>query len=161
MKEIFITQIQTHEKLIFKICHFYSNNEADKQDLYQEIVFQLWKSFPNFRQESKFTTWLYQVAINTAIAGLRKEKRHIQTYEVNDLSKEIEDVNADAGKEELCSAMYAAIAQLNKIEKAIVILYIEGKTYAEMEEILGINGRTLRVKMNRIKEKLRDLTKNI
>ena len=161
MKEIFINQIQKHEKLIFKICHFYSNNEVDTQDLYQEILFQLWKSFSTFREESKFTTWLYQVAINTAIAGLRKDKKHIQTYEVNDLSKEIEDVNAAAGNEELCKAMYAAIEQLNKIEKAIVVLYIDGKTYAEMEEILGISGATLRVKMNRIKEKLRNLTKNI
>ncbi len=161
MKEIFINQIQKHEKLIFKVCHFYSNNEVDKQDLYQEILFQLWKSFPTFREESKFTTWLYQVAINTAIAGLRKEKKHIRTYEVSDFYKEIEDVNTGAGKEELCSAMYAAIEQLNKIEKAIVVLYIDGKTYVEMEEILGINGPTLRVKMNRIKEKLRNLTKNI
>ena len=161
MKEAFLTQIQLHEKQIYKICHFYANNVADMQDLYQEILLQLWKSYPNFRGESKFNTWLYQVAINTAITRLRKDKKHIRVYNMDHLSAEVENEVADANKEELYDTLYAAVEQLNEIEKAIVLLFIDGKTYAEMETILGISEPTLRVKMNRAKEKLRQLTKNI
>ena len=161
MKEVFLKQIQLHEKQIYKICHFYANDVADIQDLYQEILLQLWKSYPNFRGESKFNTWLYQVAINTAITRVRKDKKHIRVYNMDHLSKEVENEVADANREELYDTLYAAVAQLNEIEKAIVLLFIDGKTYAEMETILGITEPTLRVKMNRAKEKLRQLTKNI
>ncbi len=78
MKESFLKQIQLHEKQIYKICHFYVDKETDRQDLYQEILLQLWKSYPNFRGESRFNTWLYQVAINTAITRLKKDKKHLQ-----------------------------------------------------------------------------------
>ncbi len=128
--------------------------------MFQEILIQLWKSFTGFRGEAKFSTWLYQVAINTAIAGLRKGKKHIQSYDPNSVPKEISDTNSYIQKEEMYAEMYAAIEQLNKIEKALVMLYLEGKSYAEMEEILGVNENTLRVKMNRAKEKLRQLVKN-
>ena len=161
MKELFLQQIQLHEKLIYKICHFYANNEADRQDLYQEILIQLWKSFPKFRGESGFNTWLYQVSINTAITGLKKEKKRSQLHCSGGIPKEVEDLSFGAVKEPLYNAMYAAIEQLNEIEKAIVVFFIDGKTYAEMEKILGIAEPTLRVKMNRIKQKLRELTKNI
>jgi len=161
MKEAFLTQIQLHEKQIYKICHFYATNKADMQDLYQEILLQLWKSYPNFRGESKFNTWLYQVAINTAITRLRKDKKNIRVYDMDHLSAEVQNEVADANKEELYHTLYAAVEQLNEIEKAIVLLFIDGKTYAEMEAILGISEPTLRVKMNRIKEKLRQLTKSI
>jgi len=160
MKELFLQQIQLHEKTILKICHFYTNTDADRQDLYQEILVQLWKSYPRFRGESSFNTWLYQVAINTAITGLKKDKKQIRAYDINRFSKEIAEADF-AEHEQLYKAMYTAIEQLNAIEKAIVVLFIDGKTYADMEKILGINEPTLRVKMNRIKEKLRQLTKNI
>jgi RNA polymerase sigma-70 factor, ECF subfamily len=161
MKELFLQQIQLHEKLIYKICHFYANNEADRQDLYQEILIQLWRSYPKFRGECSFNTWLCQVAINTAITGLKKEKKHTQMYDLRGIPKEVEDLSFGTGKEPLYNAMYAAIEQLNEIEKAIVLFFIDGKTYAEIEKILGITEPTLRVKMNRIKQKLRELTKNI
>lgn len=161
MKEAFLKHIQSHEKQIYKICHFYADNEADRQDLYQEILLQLWKSYPNFRGESRFNTWLYQVAINTAITRLKKDKKQIPLYNLDHLSIDVQNENANINNEELFEELYAAIEQLNEIEKAIVLLYIDGQTYAEMEEILGIKEPTLRVKMNRIKEKLRQLTKNI
>ncbi len=161
MKEQFLKQIQLHEKQIYKICHFYADNEADRQDLYQEILLQLWKSYPNFKGESRFNTWLYQVAINTAITRLKKDKKHLQLYGLDHVSLYAEPENANINNEELFEELYIAIERLNEIEKAIVLLFIDGQTYAEMEEILGIKESTLRVKMNRIKEKLRQLTKNI
>jgi RNA polymerase sigma-70 factor, ECF subfamily len=127
--------------------------------LYQEILIQLWKSYPKFRGDAKFSTWLYQVAINTAIAGLRKERKHIQLYDPNCFPTESGDSNSCVQKEEMFSEMYAAIKRLNEIERAIVILFIDGKSYTEMETILGIAEGTLRVKMNRAKEKLRQIVK--
>jgi RNA polymerase sigma-70 factor, ECF subfamily len=128
--------------------------------LYQEILIQLWKSYPKFRGDAKFSTWLYQVAINTAIAGLRKERKHIHPYYPSCLPAETFDSNSYVQKEEMFSEMYTAIKQLTEIEKAIVLLFIEGKSYTEMEAILGITEGTLRVKMNRAKEKLRQIVKN-
>jgi RNA polymerase sigma-70 factor (ECF subfamily) len=120
-------------------------------------VIQLWNAFPKFKGHSKLSTWLYRVAINTAITGLRKKKDFIKSYEHASLPTNISDDNNQHIEERL-QEMYKAIEQLNKIEKAIVMLYLEDKTYEEMEEILGIGQGNLRVKMNRVKDKLRNMT---
>ncbi len=151
--------INEHELLIYKVCRMYTYTEADRQDLFQDIVIQLWNAFPKFKGEAKFSTWLYRVAINTAITGLRRKKDFIQSYEHAALPANTSDDNS-LHTEECLQKMYTAIEQLNEIEKAIVMLYLEDKTYEEMEEILGINQGNLRVKMNRIKDKLRNLTNN-
>lgn len=132
----------------------YGNSAEDRQDLFQEMVAQLWKAYPAFRQEAKVSTWIYRIALNTAIAGLRKQQRRVFTIPIDaDLTvgEEIEDMV----KAEKLRMMYKAIAQLTDIEKALVMLYIEEKSYEEMEDILGMTQGNLRVKMNRIKEKLR------
>lgn len=159
-KEIFVQKINEHEGLIHKVCHMYARTETDRQDLFQEIVIQLWKAYPSFRNEAKFGTWLYRVSINTAITGLRKEKNITQPYEPNSLPATIDETYTYQQKEEQFAQLYTAINLLNEIEKAIVMLYLEDKSYLEMEDILGINEGTLRVKMSRIKEKLRQITKN-
>lgn len=156
----FEKHIKEYELLIYKICRIYAYTDADRQDLFQEIVIQLWKAYSKFKGESKFSTWLYRVGINTAITGLRKQKNLITSYEPATLPIHHQDNNYDEGEEERLLQMYTAIEQLNHVEKAIVMLYMEEKSYDEMEEILGINSGTLRVKMNRIKDKLRELTKN-
>jgi RNA polymerase sigma-70 factor (ECF subfamily) len=150
--------IAEHEGLIYKVCRVYAYAEADRQDLFQEIIVQLWKAFPKFKGQSKFSTWLYRVALNTAITGLRKQKNFIDTYEPAALAQRAED-NTNT-EEEQWQRLYEAIEQLNEVEKAIVMLYMEDKTYGEMEDILGISQGNLRVKMNRIKDKLRQLTKS-
>jgi len=151
--------INEHELLIYKICRMYTYTEADRQDLFQDIVIQLWNAFPKFKGEAKFSTWLYRVAINTAITGLRRKRDFIQSYEHAALPANTSD-DTSTDIEEQLQEMYTAIEQLNEIEKAIVMLYLEDKTYEEMEEILGINQGNLRVKMNRVKDKLRNLTNN-
>ena len=150
--------IKEHELLIYKICRIYAYTDADRQDLFQEIVIQLWNAFPKFKGDSKLSTWLYRVAINTAITGLRKKKNFIESYEHAALPTNISD-DSSVHLEERLHEMYKAIEQLNQIEKAIVMFYLEDKSYEEMEEILGISQGNLRVKMNRVKEKLRNLTK--
>ena len=135
----------------------YADNAADRQDLYQEIVLQVWQGYKGFRGDAKFSTWLYQVAISTAITGLKKEKRSVLTVTADGALPDIEDLTTDNPQLEL---LHAAINKLNEIEKAIVMLYLDNKTYDEMEEVLGIPNGALRVKMSRIKEKLRTITKN-
>lgn len=150
--------IRQHEPMIYKVCRIYANTQADRQDLFQEIVIQLWKSYSKFDGRSKFSTWLYRVAINTAITSLRKQKDFITSYEPDALP--LHHADETGPEQEQWQQLMNAIEKLNDVEKAIVMLYLEDRSYEEMEEILGINQGNLRVKMNRIKEKLRQLTKN-
>lgn len=152
--------ITEHEGLLHKVCRIYASTDADRQDLFQEMIIQLWKAFPKFKGESKLSTWLYRVAINTAITGLRRKKDFITSYKPENLPHR-SDENPGAAEEEQLQLLYKAIAQLNDVEKALVMLYLEDHSYDEMEDILGISSGTLRVKMNRVKEKLRQLTSNV
>ena len=156
----FEKDIRENELLIHKVCRMYAYTNDDRKDLFQEIVIQLWKAFPGFKGQAKFSTWMYRVAINTAITGLRKKKDFITSYEPASLPTSPGDNEQGYAEEEQMQQLYNAIAQLSEIEKSIVMLYMEDRSYTEMEEILGITEGTLRVKMNRIKEKLRQLTKN-
>jgi RNA polymerase sigma-70 factor (ECF subfamily) len=151
----FIYLIHEHERMIYKICFLYADTKADRQDLYQEIVSQGWQGYQNFRGDAKFSTWLYRVALNTAIAGFRKEKRSVLVYTDGSLP-DISDTDTGNEQSELLNK---AIGQLNDIEKALVMLYMDNKTYDEMENIMGISSGALRVKMTRIKEKLKTITK--
>jgi len=147
--------------MLYKVCRMYCFTEPDRQDLFQEIVIQLWRSYPGFRGEAKFSTWLYRIALNTAISGLRKQHRLITPTDPEQLPTELQDIQYPAEKDEQLQQLYAAIEKLTEVEKALTMLYLEDKTYLEMEEILGISQNNLRVKMNRIKEKLRKITKAV
>jgi RNA polymerase sigma-70 factor (ECF subfamily) len=151
--------VQEHRLILHKVCNLYGATLHDRQDLFQEIVIQLWKSFPKFRGEAKLSTWLYRIALNTAISDLRKQKRQITPIDPDLLPAGLPDLQYPKEKEEQLQQLYIAIEQLTEVEKALVMLYLDDKSYEEMEEILGINQNNLRVKMNRIKEKLRKLTK--
>ena len=160
-QEEFVRQVQANEGIIHKICRLYSETQPDREDLFQEIVVQLWKALPSFRGESKFSTWMYRVALNTAISDLRKKKKSLPVSGTEVASLEIKSELSESNEEEKLNSLYAAISRLPEIDKAIVMLYLEDRSYEEMEDILGINSNNLRVKMNRIKEKLRQLTKSI
>ena len=155
----FEKRIRSHELLIHKVCRIYAYTDADRQDLFQEIVIHLWKAYPSFKGTSQFSTWLYRVAINTAITGLRRQKDFITAYEPGALpGHQVDDVYSN---EEQWEQLYTAIEKLSEIEKAVVMLYMEDRSYEEMEDILGISQGNLRVKMSRIKDKLRQLTKTV
>ncbi len=160
VEKAFEKHIREHELLLHKVCRIYAFTDADRQDLFQEIVIQLWKAYPQFRGNARLSTWMYRVAINTAITGLRKKKDFIQSYEPADLPVQADDDLASLAKEDQSNRLFAAIEQLNPVEKAIVMLYMEDRSYEEMEDILGILQGTIRVKMSRIKDKLRQLTQN-
>nr|WP_133997136.1 sigma-70 family RNA polymerase sigma factor [Dinghuibacter silviterrae] len=150
--------MEANRALIFKVCHLYGKTEADREDLFQEIVFQLWKSFSTFRGEAAFTTWMYRVALNTALSGVRKDQLGRLTTYVEELPVHLAQDDRGAEVREQMEQLRRAIDRLSGVEKSIVMLYLEEKSYEEMEAILGIKVVNLRVKMNRIKEKLRKLT---
>jgi len=145
--------------LLHKVCRMYAGTDADRQDLFQDMIVQLWQAYPTFKGHSKFSTWLYRVAINTAITRERKKKDFVTYHEPSSFPVDLSESTSTQEEEERLQFLYKAIEQLNKVEKAIVMLYMEDRSYEEMEEVLGISGGTLRVKMSRIKEKLRQLTK--
>jgi RNA polymerase sigma-70 factor (ECF subfamily) len=159
VQEAFIRLVNEHRGMLYKVCRLYCFTEHDRQDLFQEIIVQLWRSWPSFRGEAKFGTWLYRIALNTAISGLRKRRRHLVPTDPDRLPIELQDIQYSGEKEEQLQQLYAAINRLTEVERALTMLYLEDKTYQEMEEILGISQNNLRVKMNRIKDKLRKMTK--
>lgn len=150
--------IAQNELLIYKVCRIYVKSDADIKDLFQDILLQLWRSFPSFRGDSKFSTWLYRVAINTAIRAVNNQKALARNQESLAFSAVIVEDHCRTSEDQI-KEMYSAIDKLNEIEKAIIMLYLEDRSYEEMEEVLGISQGTLRVKMNRIKDKIRQLTK--
>ncbi len=158
MEKQFEVLIKEYELLIYKVCRMFGKSDDDRQDLFQDILIQLWKGYPKFRGESKFSTWLYRIALNTAIAQYRKMKRAPPVIDLEMLPFDISNDTVDLQREAQYQEMYEAIKQLNDIEKAIVMLYLDDKTYDEMEDIMGISNGSLRVKMTRIKEKLRTIT---
>ena len=153
-QEEFLALVEQHKGAIIKVSGLYTRRLEEKDDLFQEIIVQLWKAWPNFKGHSKFSTWLYRIALNTAISGLRKNKTDIVLMSGEDLPH-FHDADDHLEKEEKLTALNEAIQQLPEIDRAVVLLYLEDKSYEEMEEILGINQGTLRVKMNRAKEKLK------
>jgi RNA polymerase sigma factor (sigma-70 family) len=156
----FLELLLKHEGIIHKICRVYATDSLAKEDLFQEIVIQLWKSFEHFRNESKISTWMYRIALNTALTDQRKSKKRVALSFIGTFNEDKADENEAAIDQDNLNLLYCAIGKLSEIDKAIVMLYLEDKSYEEMEEIIGISQSTLRVKMNRIKEKLRQITKS-
>lgn len=117
----FIGLLKENQRMVHKVCRIYTDNPADHEDLFQEICIQLWKSYPNFRGEAKFTTWMYQICLNTAIALFRKSKRRVQTSEVDFSSLRISSAEFEDDSEKLKS-MYAAIHRLSDIERALIMM---------------------------------------
>jgi len=139
------------------VCTLYTNDRDSHNDLFQEITIQLWKAYPKFRGEAKFSTWMYRVALNTAITLYRKNKRRIDTADYESIIFKIKADEYDETEELQLKLMYKAVKQLNDIDKALVFLYLEDKNYSEISETLGITEVNARVKMNRIKTKLRTI----
>lgn len=153
----FVELLEKHQNIVHKVCRLYTNNQDAHNDLFQEITIQLWKAYPKFRGDAKFSTWMYRVGLNTAITLYRKSKRSIKTQEFETVSFKIKSVEYDDTEEQQLKLLYEAVHQLNDIEKALVLLYLEDKNYKEISETLGISEVNARVKMNRVKKKLRTI----
>ncbi|HAH23676.1 MAG TPA: RNA polymerase subunit sigma-70 [Prolixibacteraceae bacterium] len=157
MEKEFLHIITENQGIIHKVCSIYCDSEEDRRDLFQEILVQLWKSFPSFRSESKFSTWMYRVALNTAITSFKKEKRQPDKTGVAYENLHLVEELYDSGTDDQIKMLNQAVSQLTGIEKSIILLFLEDKKYEEIAEITGITQNYVRVKMNRIKKKLKML----
>lgn len=153
LEDSFVTLISNNENLIYKICNIYGDNEADREDLKQEIVIQLWKSYPKFRKESKVQTWMYKVALNTALYF--KKKKKISTTGLSD--NELTEDDGNLRIEEQLEELYKAIRKLKNIDRAIILLYLEKKSYLQISEVIGLSEKNISVKLVRIREKLKNI----
>tara|TARA_R110002074_G_scaffold223009_1_gene393912 strand:- start:25822 stop:26316 length:495 start_codon:yes stop_codon:yes gene_type:complete len=153
----FVTELQDNQNIVHKVCTLYTNDRDSHNDLFQEITIQLWKAYPKFRGDAKFSTWMYRVALNTAITLYRKRKRRIDTADYESIIFKIKADEYDETEEIQLKLMYKAVKQLGDIDKALVFLYLEDKNYTEISDTLGITEVNARVKMNRIKTKLRTI----
>lgn len=150
MEKRFTELLFQNQGIIHKICNLYFNNRIEKEDYQQELIIQLWKAFPSFNNQSKFSTWMYRVTLNAAIDIIRKEKSQpnfikFEIHEYDTLSDSIMDINENQEK------LYHAINRLSEIDKAIITLYLEELSYKEISEIMGISETNTGVKINRIK----------
>ena len=145
--------VYAHMGIIYKICKLYAEGQ-DQEDLKQEIIFQLWRSYPSYRGNSKFQTWMYRVALNTAMLGLRAQK--VKYTGLTDRELRItEDPDERREKEARIEQMYSQIYKLKDLDKTIIFLYLEECSYEEIAEITGISVSNVSVRLTRIREKLR------
>ncbi len=154
----FLQLIHKHQSIIHKICFLYCRNNSDKEDLYQEITLQLWKSFSSFKGQAAFSTWMYRVALNTAITITRKPSMFVDTQKVAVVPYEIDNTLEFS---EDVKILYKAISQLNKVEKGIILLWLEEKSYEYIAKTIGITVKNVSVKLVRIKSKLAEIIKKI
>lgn len=157
LEEEFVKQLDENQNIVHKICRLYTNDQHAHNDLFQEVTVQLWRAYPKFRGDAKFSTWMYRVALNTAITLYRKSTRRVKTQDYESVQFKIEDRREDDPQMEQITLLYGAVKQLNDIEKALVFLYLEDKNYREIAETMGISEVNARVKMNRIKTKLTNI----
>ena len=156
LEKEFIGKIEKHKAIIIKIAGLYARTQCDMEDMEQEILLQLWKSYHSFSGNSKFSTWMYRVALNTVVTFITKEKRnngviqykgHLPDFSCN------EDLEASMDIKHL----YEAIRKLEKVDRAIIILHLEEISHREIAEIIGVSEKTLNVKIFRIKNKIKKI----
>ena len=143
-----------HQHIIYKVCLMYAQDKEDIADLYQETVYNLWKNYATFENRSSFSTWLYRVALNTCISDLRRRKHH--EYVPLQLADTV--LSDNDPKAEMLNTLYSLINRLGQLEKSIILLYLEEKSYEEISEITGLTVTNVATKLNRIKEKLKTMT---
>lgn len=154
----FLEHIAANKGIIHKIAKMYMDEDDDQQDLIQEIIYQLWKSYDSFQQQSRFSTWMYRVALNTALVFFKKEKKKAVFTDALPEQMAIEE-NAVVNKELQLTHFYKAVQKLERLEKALVFLHLENYSHREIGEQLGISEGNARIKLSRAKDKLKELIK--
>jgi RNA polymerase sigma factor (sigma-70 family) len=160
-KERFIAAVKDNEGLVYKVAAVYTNTAEDRNDLVQEIIYQLWKSFDSFGQKAALSTWMYRVAMNVAVYHLKTSRRKILTVPLDGEAANIQEGDTDLFEEQL-QVLRLHTGNLSLLEKGIVMLYLENKSYQEIAQIVGISETNVGTKIGRIKEKLKkQITKNL
>lgn len=160
-KDKFISVIKDNQKLIFKVCYSYCNNSETRKDLEQEILLQIWKSFKKFDGRVKISTWIYRIALNTAISFYRKEgKNNNNTISIDESIISLTNLEEDSEINEKISILYKLIEELNEFDKALILLYLDDYKYIEIANILGISETNVATKISRIKKILKEKFKS-
>jgi len=152
--------IDNYQGIINKVSRAYFSNSEDRKDNFQEVVYQLWVSKDNLQDKSKIASWIYRVAINTSIVRLKKKSKIVYKENIFEKDMACQDYEEN-NKEDRIEQLYAAINKLNEVERAIIILYLDEKSYSEISEICGISKSNVGIKIMRSKNKLKQLLKNI
>lgn len=153
-EELFLTVIEKHKGIIYKIAKSFKKDEDDKNDLVQEIIFQLWRAFPGFDERSSLSTWMYRVALNVAITSYRKEQKKNKL--IVSWPESLMDFKADEEPDGTSlNLLQQFINELKELDRALMLLYLEEKSGKEMADILGLSEANIRTKINRIKEQLK------
>ena len=161
-KDKFISVIKDNQRLIYKICYSYCSNQENRKDLQQEILLQLWSSFSKFDGRVKISTWIYRIALNTAISFYRKDSKHSKKSDSLDESIiSISNLEIETEKDENISMLFHFIEQLNELDKALILLYLDDNKYNEIADILGISETNVATKVSRIKKRLKTQFSNI
>lgn len=148
----FISLVEAHKRIIYKVCYMYASDKDNLNDLYQEVVINLWKAFPRFRGECETSTWVYRIGLNTCISFFRKSKSR---PEVVPITMDLEAFADEEDQTARLNELYRMINSLNQLERALILLWLEERSYQEIAEIIGISRNNVAVKLNRIREKLK------
>lgn len=152
--DFYTFSILPYAAIIIKICRAYTNSQEDFEDYYQEVCLQIWKSHDNFRGQSEWSTWIYRLSLNVCLTLLKKKKnKHFASDYLP--AEAIED--SQVFDDESLKELYNAIRQLSEIDRAVILLYLEEKSYQEIADIIGTNSNNIGVRIKRIKERLKKI----
>jgi RNA polymerase sigma factor (sigma-70 family) len=155
-RDNFLKLIQDNKGIIVKICNSYCADRHYREDLAQEMIFHLWKSGDHYDPNQKFSTWMYRVALNVAISFYRKQRSSVHPVTLSEDHHELADIGDGADQaEESVNLLQRCIYGLNELDRALMILFLEEKTYAEMADILGISETNVATRLSRIKKKIK------
>ncbi|WP_232622946.1 RNA polymerase sigma factor [Pareuzebyella sediminis] len=152
--DFYTSSILPYAAIIIKICRAYTNSQVDFEDYYQEVCLQIWKSKDNFKKQSKWSTWVYRISLNVCLTLLKKRKNNHQYFASDALPEEATE-ESHAFSDESLNQLYDAIKQLSEVDRGVILLYLEEKSYQEIADIIGTNANNIGVRINRIKERLK------
>ena len=153
-EEIFARLVREHKSTIYTVCYMFSKDEDEVEDLFQETLINMWKGMGGFREESKIDTWIYRVALNTCLTQERKKKREVKKVPLNMDVNFFEDNDANAKQARI---LHQRISQLAYVDRALVMLWLDGMSYDEIGAVVGISAQNVAVKLFRIKEQLKKM----
>ncbi len=143
--------------IIIKICRAYTHSQEDFEDYYQEVCLQIWRSKDNFREQCSWSTWVYRISLNVCLTLLKQKKSDGQTYFTSDVLPDVIITENRAFADESLNLLYVAIRKLSEVDRALILLYLDEKSYQEIADILGTNANNIGVRVSRIKERLKKI----
>ncbi len=155
-RDFYQASILPYAPIIIKMCRAYTNSQEDFEDYYQEVCLQIWRSRNNFKEKAEWSTWVYRISLNVCMTLLKKKKNKFQEYATDYIADGILEESQAFADEDL-NQLYDAIRQLSEIDRAVIMLYLEEKSYQEIANIIGTKANNIGVRIKRIKERLKKI----